>query len=305
MKLAELTHQYVVLKQSMGSRFRTEATVLKAFCRAMGDVDLAEVEPDRVREYLAGSGAVTRFWHRKHTVLSGFYRFAIGRGYVACSPLPRILPKLPPPFKPYIFTQAELQRLLQAADSALHPRAQLEGTTLRTLLLMLYGAGLRIGEALSLTLADVDLNRDLLTIRQGKFFKSRLVPIGPRLAGALDVYAKGLRRGKGRPRPDSPFFLTRTGKAVTRSMAERAFCRLRRLAEVFRDDGARYQPRLHDLRHAFVVHRLVAWYREGEDVQRLLPRLSTYLGHLNLSATQRYLTMTPELLELAGSRFER
>ena len=106
----------------------------------------------------------------------------------------------------------------------MHRRAQLEGTTLRTLLLMLYGAGLRIGEALSLTGADVDLNRDLLTIRQGKFFKSRLVPIGPRLAGALDVYAKGPRRGKGRPRPDSPFFLTRTGKAVTRSMAERAFC---------------------------------------------------------------------------------
>ena len=86
MKLAELTHQYVLLKQSMGSRFRTEATVLKAFCRAMGDLDLAEVQPDRVREYLAGSGPVTRFWHRKHTVLSGFYRFAIGRGVCGLFP---------------------------------------------------------------------------------------------------------------------------------------------------------------------------------------------------------------------------
>lgn len=305
MKLAQLTNQYVALKQSMGSRFRTEAAILKAFCRAMGDVQVAEVKPDRVRAYLDGTGAVTRFWHRKHTALSGFYRFAVGRGYAACSPLPRILPKPPAPFKPYIFTQAELRRLLQAADAALHPRAQLQGATLRTLLLLLYGAGLRIGEALALTVEEVDLHEGLLTIRPGKFYKSRLVPIGPRLAGVLRTYAGRQRRSKKRQRPDSPFFLTRSGNAVTRSMAERAFCRLRGLAGVLRDDGARYQPRLHDLRHAFAVHRLVQGYREGADLQRLLPQLSAYLGHLNVSATQRYLTLTPELLKEAGARFER
>ena len=88
-------------------------------------------------------------------------------------------------------------------------------------------------------------------------------------------------------------------------MAERAFVRLRAIAGIAREDGARYQPRLHDLRHAMAVHRLVAWYREGADVQRLLPQLATYLGHVDVAATQRYLTMTPELLREASRRFER
>lgn len=88
-------------------------------------------------------------------------------------------------------------------------------------------------------------------------------------------------------------------------MAERAFCRLRESAGVHRHDGARYQPRLHDLRHGFAVHRLVSWYRQGADVQRLLPQLATYLGHVHVAATQRYLTMTPELLHEASLRFER
>jgi integrase len=88
-------------------------------------------------------------------------------------------------------------------------------------------------------------------------------------------------------------------------MAEKAFCRIREAASVRRDDGGRYQPRLHDLRHSFTVHRLIAWYREGADVQRLLPQLSTYLGHVHIAATQKYLTMTPELLNEAGKRFER
>jgi len=88
-------------------------------------------------------------------------------------------------------------------------------------------------------------------------------------------------------------------------MAERAFVRLRAITGVARKDGTRYQPRLHDLRYAMAVHRLVAWYREGADVQRLLPQLATYLGHVDVAATQRYLTMTPELLLEASRRFER
>ena len=105
--------------------------------------------------------------------------------------------------------------------------------------------------------------------------------------------------------PDAPFFVTRTGTAVTRGQAERAFAHLRDIAGIAREEGARYQPRLHDLRHAMAVHRLVAWYREGADVQRRLPHLATYLGHVDVAATQRYLTMTPELLREASQRFER
>ena len=93
---------------------------------------------------------------------------------------------------------------------------------------------------------------------------------------------------------------------MTRQNAEMAFCRLRVRANVLDETAAaRHQPRLHDLRHSFAVHRLISWYRDGADVQRLLPKLSTYLGHVHISGTQRYLTLTPELLREAGLRFER
>jgi site-specific recombinase XerD len=80
---------------------------------------------------------------------------------------------------------------------------------------------------------------------------------------------------------------------------------VREHAGVSRDDGARYQPRLHDMRHSFAVHRLTSWYQQGADVQKLLPQLATYLGHVNIAATQVYLTMTPELLHEASVRFEK
>jgi integrase/recombinase XerD len=105
--------------------------------------------------------------------------------------------------------------------------------------------------------------------------------------------------------PNAPLFVTRIGASLTRRAAEAAFCRLRDYAGVLRNDGARYQPRLHDLRHAAAVHRVIDWYRRGYDVQRLLPRLATYLGHVHICGTQRYLTLTSELLQEAGRRFER
>ncbi len=305
MNLAQVVHDYVALKQSMGSRFRTEATILKAFCKAVGAVAITDVEPQQVASYLAGSGPVTRHWHRKYEALSGFYRFALGRGYVTLSPLPKTVPKRPQPFRPYIFPEEELHRLFKAAGELDTPRMALQGATLRPLLLLLYGAGLRISEALALTLADVDLSASLLTIRESKFYKTRLVPIGPRLTAVLRTYTDDQRRQGYANDPASPFFVTRTGTAVTRGMAERAFARLRDIAGIAREDGARYQPRLHDLRHAMAVHRLVAWYREGADVQRLLPQLATYLGHVDVAATQRYLAMTPELLREASRRYER
>jgi integrase/recombinase XerD len=305
MNLVQVVHDYVALKQAMGSRFRTEAAILKAFCKAVGDVAITDVEPRQVTSYLAGSGPVTRYWHRKYEALTGLYRFALGRGYVAVSPLPKTVPKRPEPFRPYIFPEEELRRLFKAAGELEAPRMALQGATLRSLLLLLYGAGLRISEALALTLADVDLSAQVLTIRESKFYKTRLVPIGPRLTAVLWIYADDRRRQGHANAPADPFFVTRTDTAVTRGMAESAFVRLRNSADIARADGARYQPRLHDLRHTMAVHRLVAWYHEGADVQRLLPQLATYLGHVDVAATQRYLTMTPALLDAASRRFER
>jgi integrase/recombinase XerD len=303
MMLSVLAAQYVAHKQSMGMRFHTEARTLQSFCRTMGDILVAEIAVDRVQAFIAGAGPVTRFWHRKHEVLRGFYRFAMARGYAASSPLPRIIPK-PPQFVPYIFSQEEIQRLLDATACCENPRSKLKPYTLRMLLLLLYGAGLRIGEALFLTLANVDLPAGILTIRESKFYKTRLVPMSPALTGILATYMEQCAK-EHHAKPDAMLFLTRGGNPVVRHTAENIFSRLRVRAGVIRNDGGRYQPRLHDLRHAFAVHRLVSWYRQGADVQRLLPQLATYLGHLHIAATQRYLTMTPELLREAGQRFER
>jgi integrase/recombinase XerD len=304
MNLAEVVNQYVTHKQSMGMRFCTEARTLKSFCRAMGEITMKDVQRDRVDLYLAGKGPVTRFWQRKHEVLAGFYRFAMARGYALHVPLPPRVPKPAQTFVPYIYSHDELRRLLEATAGCDYPHSQIESDTCRTLIVLLYGAGLRISEALALTLADVDLLTGMLIIHTSKFYKTRLVPIGPDLIRALRAYTtrRALQHPSG---AKSPLFVSRTGSPLTRRAAEHTFRRLRLQAGVLRHDGARYQPRLHDLRHAFSVHRLVAWYRQGADVQRLLPQLATYLGHVHLAATQRYLTMTPELLKEASQRFER
>jgi len=304
MKLGDVVSQYVSYKQSMGMCFHTEARTLKSFCRAMGDIVLAEIDPSCVLAYLAGTGPVTRFWHRKHEILRGFYRFAMGRGYAAHSPLPRLVPKAPPAFIPYVFSREELRRLLDATTICASPRNRLAPHTCRMLILLLYGAGLRISEALRLTRAEVDLSAGLLTIRESKFYKTRYVPVGADLVHSLAAYS-GQRTITHPLDPASPFFVSRCGTAVSRQTAENAFCRLRVHAGVLRRDGARYQPRLHDLRHTFAVHRLVSWYRQGADVHRLLPQLATYLGHVHIAATQRYLSFTPDLMQEASQRFER
>ncbi len=184
-------------------------------------------------------------------------------------------------------------------------RCQVQPATFRTLLLLLYGTGLRIGEALSLTLADVDFPARLLTIRNAKFFKTRWVPIGPQLSVVLAAYSK-IRRQLPRPkRNGSAFFATRQGHGLTLGNTERIFRLLCERAGIRRIDGGRFQPRLHDIRHTFALNRLISWYREGADVQRLLSFLATYLGHIDVAGTQRYLAMTPELLHEASLRFQR
>lgn len=304
MKLQPAIDQYVSHKRSLGMQCKTMARILRAFCKAIGDVNVDEVSVEAARAFIYGNGPVTANLHSKLYALRGFCRYLLSRGYITRSPLPMQIPKEPEPLIPYIYSRAELQRVLQAAEKESH-WCKLETPTLRALLLLLYGAGLRISEALRLTLADVDLEQRLLTIRETKFYKTRLVPLGPDLSQALIVYlaARGERR---HPSPPEAFLLTtRHSLPVTVQLAEDTFKRLCRKAGVRRKDESRFVPRLHDLRHAFAVHRLTACYREGGDVQRLLPQLSTYLGHVDIDSTQRYLTLTPELLGQASNRFEQ
>jgi site-specific recombinase XerD len=297
--------QYIRVRQAAGADFTATARLLDTFCRAVGpETAIHAIPPERVQAFIEGRGPVTRYWHRKHSALRGFYRFARSHGLVDRVPLPTIIPRHPPSVVPYVFTRYELRRLLDATACDRFRRRDLEPQAFRALLLLLYGAALRLGEALHLTLADVDLVGALLTIRDTKFYKTRWVPLGPDLCRAIQPYAEHRRVGPVPQTADSAFLIGRSGRPLRDSTVRRAFAQLRRCAGISRTDGARYQPRLHDLRHAFVGHRLMTWYRTGANVQQLLPHLSTYLGHVSITATQVYLTMTPELLREACRRFE-
>jgi integrase/recombinase XerD len=304
MKLQTICEGYAAFRKTLGERFEVNGRQLKAFCRAMGpNIDITDVSPEKVNTFLVGKGPLTTSWYVRHNALLGFYRYAISRGLVATSPLPLVIPKQPPAFQPYIYSPAELRRILDSTESCRRPRSDLDTPVMRSLVLLMYGAALRTSEALSLTIGDVDLSAAILTIRDSKFFKTRLVPIGPKTVQVLAEYAS-LRKTSSRY-PGTPFFVGRNAKQVPIHKFERAFKQIRVHARVRRDGGARGQRRLHDLRHTTAVHRLTRWYREGKDVQKLLQQLSVYMGHMRLAATQRYLTMTPELLHEAGLFSER
>lgn len=308
MILCEAIGQYILWRQAHGAKFTTGANLLRQFVGcADGDAACDAVTTAQVLVFLAGTGPLTRHRENKHYALAGFWRHAISRGHATRSPLPDSEPRSPVRAPPYIYSRDELRRLFDPATVEISRRGaiQLDAVTFRTLLLLLYGAGLRFGEATRLTLADVDLAQAILTIRATKFYKSRLVPVGPQLAASLDGYMH-LRPRAGLAQAETVFLLSnQDGSPLASSTVQAAFDALRRIAGVHATPGGRSIPRLHDLRHSFAVHSLTAWYRQGANVQRLPPILSTYLGHADLEGTKVYLSMTPELLQQASLRFER
>jgi integrase/recombinase XerD len=278
MNLHQLIEQYIAFRQTLGERFTTNAIILRAFGRFMGSgMVVSKVRPGPVATFLRGDGPITSAWHIRHTALRGFYRYAITRGYVTASPLPITIPKRPPAFVPYIYSPDELRRLLAATEATRHTLRRAEPPTLRAILLTLYGAGLRVSEARNLARADVDLVGALATIRDSKFGKSRLVPLAPQLVVVLKEYVARWQTNRTSGPSPSHFFVGPDGKPLSRPGLDVAFRLARTRAGIRRQDGARYQPRMHDLRHTFAVHRLLQWYRQGADVQKLLPQLSAYL----------------------------
>lgn len=204
-------------------------------------------------------------------------------------------------FAPYIYSVLEIRSILAAARR-IGPPGSLRPAVITTILGLLYSTGLRIGEALKLTLADVDLENQLLTIRETKFNKSRYVPISSTTASQLADFL-GLREKAGFPtNATAAVFVNPSGRAYGTSRVCHVFLAILRDLGLRRPPGAR-GPRLHDLRHAFAVTRLALWYRQGENINAKLPLLSTYLGHTTLAGTQVYLHATAELLEKASERF--
>jgi integrase/recombinase XerD len=174
MKLLDLVNIYIEFKRSIGMRFGSQPRVLRRFCRIMGDIDVSEVRPGAVETFLYNNKPLTNPWYLNFKLLHGLCRFASSRGFAATSPLPTVLPPPLPSFRPHIYSVKELTALLAATPVLRSIRNPLQVVTFRTLQLLLYSTGMRIGEALSLTLQDVDLRSRLLTVRDSKFFKTRL-----------------------------------------------------------------------------------------------------------------------------------
>ncbi|ECJ2934123.1 tyrosine-type recombinase/integrase [Salmonella enterica subsp. enterica] len=303
MKVTDVVQRYIITQRSFGKKFISSDRILRRFSRGLENIDISDIDPQQITIFLKGKGALTNTWKLKFSVLSGFFRFAISRGYCQTSPLPEFKPKLPPSQTPYVYSVSELNRLIDLTKTLYDYRSKQQSSMFRTLILILYGSGLRVGEALRLKISDVDFSSQILTVRDTKFYKTRLVPIGPRLSAELATH---IERRSLLPLPsgNNSYLLTSlTGRGWSYSQVITLFQRLRNVAGIERPPGELHPPRLHDLRHTAAVHRVLAWYREGKNVQLLLPQLATYLGHVNISSTQRYLSMTSELLEEANRLF--
>jgi integrase/recombinase XerD len=221
-----------------------------------------------------------------------------------CAPDP-MLGRLPRSrFRPRIVQPEEMKALI-AAVAAVVPgaRSALRPHTYRTLLVLLYSTGLRISEALELQVGDVDLRERVITIRQTKFYKSRVVPFSDGLLSFLRDYQRQRLRLLGAASQGAPFFSTMFGNHYSQNSVNDVWRALTQ--HVGLREGAARGPRVHDLRHSFATLRLAAWYREGADVETMLPRLATYLGHVKVASTYLYLTILPETLLAASERFRR
>ncbi len=206
MTLKDVIGHYVAFRMSLGSDFASAKSLLETFSRRMGaNIEIGDVGAEQVQAFLTGTGPVNRYWRRKYDTLRGLYRYATSRGFVDHVPLPATVPKMPERFVPYIYNPDELNRLINPPAPHRIGLRKLQPHTLRALLLLLYGAGLRIGEAVTLTLEDVDLSGAVITIRDTKFHKTRLVPLGPKLNQALTHYAaqRALVTRHGGARPSS------------------------------------------------------------------------------------------------------
>jgi integrase len=220
-------------------------------------------------------------------------------------PPQRLLPTKHRRPAPYIYSDGDIADLMAAAGH-LHSASGLRGATFKTLIGLLAATGLRPGEALALDIGDVDLVGGILTVRESKFGKSRFVPLEKSALTALAAYATF--RERSRPRRDTPAFLvTAWGSRLGASAVRRTFARLCQVVGLRPQQHARRLgrgPRLQDIRHSFATRRLVEWYRAGLDVDRLMPRLATYLGHVSTVETYWYIQAVPELLRLATERLE-
>jgi len=301
---------YLAERHRLGFALRTPAYALRGFTRHVRAVGhrgplTVEVMADWARRDSHGS-TDPRTWARRLKQLRSFARWLQQFEPRTEVPDDAIFGRLPERLAPHIYSESEIVDLLAAARR-LGPTSGLRGIIFETLFGLIASTGLRISEALALRIEDVDLTRGMLTIHQTKFAKSRQVPMHASTIKALRRYRSARDLSGESAQEDAPFFVCtrgrRRGLALGEHQVHRVFAELREHLD-WRNRGAHHAPRIHDLRHTFVVHRIMRWHGEGIDIDQAMLSLSTYVGHAMVTNTYWYLSAVPELMGLAAERFE-
>lgn len=297
--LRQALTRYVRMRRGFGYRYQSEERCLGDFVAFM-DATQATVITRALAMAWITQGQRTS-WPNRLSAVRGFARH-LSNVEPDTETLPAGIFPSPKRRRPYIYTEAEVERLLDATLSWGLAKG-INRRTYHCLFGLLAATGMRLGEAIGLERADVDLEAGLLTLRVTKGGKDRLVPLHPTTAQALTDYAA--RRDDCRACRKSPwFFVLRGGQRLRPQYPERIFIGVMRRVGLRDTEPRSPGPRIHDLRHTFAVNTILRWYRADEDVERLLPTLTTYLGHSKVRDTYWYLSACPELMGEAASRLE-
>jgi integrase/recombinase XerD len=305
--LGGMIREHIELKRVLGFRYEKQAQGLLRFDRFLqGRPDLVgQPLPMLLQQWAAQCQTLQQTWVCE---LAGRQLAQAWRRLDPSAELPARDSRLQRLVKqqdrhPYIYTSQELRLLLDTAREFPSRGVPLRPLALYTMMVLAGCAGLRLGELARLDLGDVHLDTGELDIRQTKFFKSRTLPLADSVTAALREYLEARRRA-GAPQDgrSALFWHRQAAGRYSRSRIEQLLVRVLRRAGLKPEPGRR-GPRIHDLRHAFVVHRMLTWYRQGINPQARLPYLATYLGHKDINSTLVYLTVTQELLQHAGERF--
>lgn len=306
--LAEPIARYLALKRAMGCRFENEERALRLLDRYLARAPigrLGEITPEQLDAFLADRPRSARSHNALLGIVRGLFDWLVDQQALAVSPL-RARPQPQSERRlPFLYDAATIRRILAcAAQLPERSRCPQRGPTYATIFAILATLGLRVGEASRLECRDVDLEREILLVRNSKFGKSRYVPFGPRLAERLRVYAALREQRLGAALPEAPFF-SWNGRSPVATNSIRNTLRDHILPHLSLEVPAGTRaPCIHGLRHSFAVNTLLRWYRAGLDPQARLNHLSTLLGHTGPHSTAVYLTITAQLLASANERFE-
>jgi site-specific recombinase XerD len=300
--LREGIEDYIMLRRSLGFKLRDMADDLRKFAGFMEEKTAPYITTELALEWaMQPKDYQPSTWAKRLGYVRVFARHWNATDSRTEIPADGLLPFRPQRARPYLYSEQEILKLLAAALQ-LSPSQGLRPWTYHCLFGLLTVGGLRISEALKLERADVDLGEGILTIRQTKFGKTRLVPLHPTTKEVMADYAQ--RRDRLVHKASSPCFLLNDhGRRLQGSAVHRTFYDLSRQIGL-RGPEDHKGPRLHDFRHRFAVRTLVEWYRSNEDIERRLPVLSTFLGHGHVADTYWYLSVEPELMGLATRRLE-